>query len=77
MSEPKLCPYRFIEKDYYVSPCGKITGGDAVCIEDKCAMWRTDVPGEGWMDGGRGMFVLYEDGEKPDPVSYCGLVGKP
>jgi hypothetical protein len=83
MSEQKLCPFfyshmnnRWISASRYSSetkPMPKRIEEDAstglgVCLQDKCAMWRTT------RNFSHGETGFHEDKEA---TGYCGLAGKP
>jgi len=87
LSEHKLCPFRKTFGDTYedheleVNGLGKkpLIKGEifGYCLEDRCQMWRVWESEDGYPDGDRGLWVTYKKGEKPAPVAYCGLAGRP
>jgi len=68
-SEPKFCPHLMVAR-------AVLNGGTGMCLQEKCAMWRTWETHIAW-----GCRENIED--KPDVVEYhnitgyCGLAGRP
>ena len=74
MSEPKLCPYRI----YYAPNTVNEAPSFALCLQDKCAMWRVS---DFW-NPAKSSMRMDADGKRvidnvSDHAEYCGLAGKP
>ena len=83
MSEPKLCPYRKVDRTHYVptillkdeslNPAWCEVGEFLPCLQDECAMWRKRT--EANPDCHDDVATLNEP--KMIVGGYCGLAGNP
>ena len=72
MSDTKLCPYRvaaMVNNDFYALSDDAIHSKWALCLQDKCQMWRDTKMIRGDASN------LYVKGEFG--WGWCGLAGKP
>jgi hypothetical protein len=70
-TKDKLCPFRIaalvMPQNFSFESEAKDSNW-ALCLEDKCQMWRETRDG---------LITNFGYNEKKDAICYCGLAGKP